>query len=86
MKIKFKEGAKVQQQKGSKVPVQIHKGEDAQIKACTKSKLPAAGHIESINKTTDEMFIQSVVKTVKKDRSVNIALKARSLNNAIFEE
>ena len=35
------------------------------------------------HKITDEMFIQLVVITVKKDRSVKIALAARSVNNAI---
>ena len=48
--------------------------------------LLAAGHIERINKITDEMFIQPVVIIVKKDRSVKNALVARSLNNAIVKE
>ena len=38
------------------------------------------------DKVTDEKFIQPVVITVKKDRSVKtaLALDARSLNNAIL--
>ena len=39
-------------------------------------------HIKRVDKITDEMFIQPVVITVKKDRSVKIAPDARSLNNA----
>ena len=53
---------------------------DAEIKS-----LLAAGHIKRVDKITDEMFIQPVVFTVKKDRSVKIALDARSLNNDILK-
>ena len=48
--------------------------------------LLAAGHIERIGEISDEMFIQPVVITVKKDRSVKIALEARSLNDAILKD
>ena len=41
-----------------------------------------AGHIERIDKITDETFIQPVMITVKKDQSVRIALDAISLNIA----
>ena len=54
---------------------------DAEIKCLLK-----AGHIERIDKITDEMFIQPVVITVKKDGSVKIALDARSFNNAILKD
>ena len=47
--------------------------------------LQEAGHIRRVEKIPDEMFIQPVVITVKKDRSVKIALDARSLNNAILK-
>ena len=61
--------------------LQLQKAVDAERKNLLK-----AGHIERIEKISDEMFIQLVVKTVKKHRSVKIALYARSLSNAIFEE
>ena len=53
---------------------------DAEIKS-----LLEAGHIRRVDKIYDEMIIQPVVFTVKKDRSVQIALDARSLNNAILK-
>ena len=53
---------------------------DAEIKS-----LLEAGHIRRVDKISDEMLIQPMVITVKKDRSVKIALDARSLNNAILK-
>ena len=53
---------------------------DAEIR-----NLLAAGHIKRVDKISDKMFIQPVVISVKKDRSVKIALDARSLNNAILK-
>ena len=43
------------------------------------------GHMKRVDKKTDDMFIQHLVITVKKDRSVKVALDARSLNNAILK-
>ena len=63
------------------MPLQLQKAVDEEIK-----NLLAAGHIERIVKMTDEMFIQPVVITVKKDRIVKIALDARSLNNVILKD
>ena len=54
---------------------------DIEIKNLIKT-----GHIERVDKISDEMFIQPVVITVKEDRTVKIALVARSLNNAIMKE
>ena len=45
-------------------------------------RLLKEGHIEKINEIKDDVFIQPTVITVKKDRSVNIALDARALNQA----
>ena len=41
---------------------------------------------EQINEITDDVFIQPTVMTVKKDRSVKIALDARALNQAIEKD
>ena len=79
--IEFKEGAKITQQKGRRVPLQVQEAVDADINSFLQ-----AGHIERIDKITDKMFIQPVVITVKKDRSVKIALDARSLNNAMLKD
>ena len=77
IQIEFKEGAKATQQKGEREPLQLQKAVDAERKNLIKS-----GQIERVDKLSDEMFIQPVVIAVKKDRSIKIALVARSLNNA----
>ena len=49
-------------------------------------KMLEEGHIRKVEKINDEFFIQLVVITVKKDKSVKIALDARSLNEAIQKD
>ena len=44
------------------------------------------GHIEKLNRVTDKQFIQPVVITVKKDKTVKIGLDARALNNEIVKD
>ena len=44
------------------------------------------GQIRRVDKISDEVFKQLVVVTVKKDKTVKIALDARSLNNAILKK
>ena len=44
------------------------------------------GHNEKVNEVTDKQFFQPVVITVKKDKSVKIALDARALNNEIMKD
>ena len=49
-------------------------------------KLLKEGHIRRVETVRDEVFIQPVVVTVKKDKTVKIALDARSMNNAILKK
>ena len=77
----FKENAKTTQQKGRRVPLQLQESVEQEI-----HKLFADGHIQRVEKINDEVFIQPVVITVKRDKSVKIALDSRSLNNAIQKE
>ena len=49
-------------------------------------KLLEEGLIRKVEKITDEVFIQLVFITVEKDKSVKIALDARSLNDAIQKD
>ena len=56
----------------------MQKAVDAEIKRLLKD-----GHIEKVDEIKDDVFIQLTVITVKKDRSVKIALDARALNKAI---
>ena len=44
------------------------------------------GHIERVEKIQDDVFIQPTVITVKKDKSVKIALDARALNESIAKD
>ena len=62
IRIEFKEGAKAAQRKGRRVPLQLQKAVDAEIKNLIKAR-----HIERVDKISDEMVIQPVVITVKKD-------------------
>ena len=44
------------------------------------------GYIERVTEVTDKEFIQPVAITVKRDKSVKIALQARALNNELGED
>ena len=44
------------------------------------------GHIKKVEKIQDDLFIQSTVITVKKDKSVKIALDARALKESIAKD
>ena len=77
----MKSDANISQQKGRRIPIQLQNAADAEIKRLLKD-----GHIEKINEIKDDVFIQPTVITVKKDRSVKIALDARALNQAIDKD
>ena len=81
IKIEMKENAKITQQKGRRIPLQLQNQVDKEIENLLKS-----GHIERVDKINDDVFIQPVVITVKKDRSVKIALDARALNESIAKD
>ena len=81
IKINLKPEAKVFQQKGRRIPIQLQKAVDEEIKRLLKE-----GHIEKIMEIKNDVFIQLTVITVKKDRSMKIALDARALNQAIEKD
>ena len=66
------------QQKGRRVPLQLQSAEETEIAQFIKE-----GHIRRVDKINDKVFIQPVIITVKKDKTVKVALDARLLNNAI---
>ena len=74
----MKDGTRATQQKGRRIPLQLQDQVDKKIK-----NLLEQGHIEKVDTIKDDVFIEPVVITVKKDRSVKIALDARALNNSI---
>ena len=68
------------EQKGRKIPLQLQSAVEQEMK-----KLLKEGHIERTDKFNDNVFIHSVVFTLKKDSNVKIALDA-ALNKAIRED
>ena len=79
--IDIKSEAKVTQQKGRRIAIQLQEQVDKEIE-----KLLKEGHIEKVDKIQDNVFIQPTVITVKKDKSVKIALDARALNQSIAKD
>ena len=77
----MKPEAKTIQQKGRRIPIQLQKAVDEEIKRLLKE-----GHIEKINEIKDDIFIQPTVITVKKDRSVKNALDARAPNQENYKD
>ena len=71
----FKKDAKITQQ-GRRISLQLQQAVEAEI-----GKLLREGHIRKV-KINDEVFIQPVVITVKKDKAVKVALHAKSLIDA----
>ena len=81
IKIEMKDSTRITQQKGRRIPIQIQDQVDRKIK-----NLLDQGHIERVDTRKDDVFIQPIVLTVKKDRSVKIALDARALNDSIAKD
>ena len=81
VKINLKSDAKISLQKGRRIPIQLQNAVDAEIKRLLKDD-----DIEKINEIKDDVYIQPTVITVKKDRSVKIALDARALHQAIDKD
>ena len=74
IKIKIKNDAKIAQQKGRRVSIQLQNQVDEEI-----DKLLKEGHIEKVDKIQDDVLF-SQLKTVKKDKSMKIPLDAKALN------
>ena len=75
--INLKPDSKPIQQKGRPVPIHFQKTVKQELE-----KLIKAGHLEKADKTTENCFISSALITIKKDKSVKIALDSRKLNEA----
>ncbi len=81
VRTKFKQAFQAQHQKGRRVPIGIQPQVDAEIK-----RLLEEGHIEKVNACTDDQFISPILITVKRDKSVKLALDARQLNKFIHRK
>ena len=60
VRIEFKQNAKITQQTGRRIPIQLKDALQVEI-----DRLIEEGHIEKVNEVTDKQFIQLVVITVK---------------------
>ena len=71
----------VKQQKGRRVPIQLQDAVNKEV-----SRLLQEGHIVKVQEIKEDVFLQPTVITVKKDRSVKIALDARELNKNVIKD
>ena len=78
--IQLKKDAKLVQQKGRPIPIQFRK-----IVKNEPKKLIGNGHLEKADKTTENCFVSTAVITIKKDKSVKIALDSRKLNETCIK-
>ena len=79
-KITFKENCKPKQHKGRRVPLHLLERVEKELENLIEDK-----QIKRLVKCSDKYFISPVVITVKKDKSVNIALDSKELNDAIHK-
>ena len=75
VKIQLKEDAKLMQQKRRPRPIHLQQSVGKEIE-----KLIKQGHIEKANNIDENCFVGPIVITVKKDKSIKIALGSRKLN------
>ena len=75
VKIQLKEDARLIQQKGRPIPIHLQQSVGKEI-----NKLIKQGHVEKANHIDENCFVSPAVITVKKDKSVKIALDSRKLN------
>ena len=78
--IQLKKDVKPIQQKGRPVPIHFQKNVREELE-----KLNDSGHLEKADNTTEKCFISPAVITIKKDKSVKIALDSRKLNEACIK-
>ena len=78
--IQLKKDTKPIQQKGRPVPIHFQKTVKQELE-----KLIEKGHLEKADKTTENCFFSPAVITIKKDKSVKIALDSRKLNEACIK-
>ena len=75
--LQLKKDTKPIQQRGRPVPIHFQKIVKKEIETLIES-----GHLEKADKTTENCFVSPAVITIKKDKSVKIALDSRKLNEA----
>ena len=79
VEIQLKERAKVIQQKGRPMPIHLQQSVEKEIEKLKK------GHIEKAKDIDENCFVSPAVISIKKDKSVKIALDSRKLNAIIVK-
>ena len=77
---KFHKNYTPSHQKGRRVPINLLDKVSDELK-----RLREQGHIEKLQECSDKNFISTIVITVKKDKSVKLALDLKILNKAIHK-
>ena len=80
VKITLKPGVQPIQQKARPIPVHLQEAVYKEI-----VKLQKEGHIEKLEKVPENTFISPAVITVKKDKTVKLALDSRKLNDSCIK-
>ena len=81
VKIQIKPGCYPIQQKARPIPYHLQKDVKNELDRLIKS-----GHLERVKTIEEDCFVSPVVITVKKDRTVEIALDARKLNDSCVKK
>ena len=80
VKSKFKSYYTPTHQKGRRIPLHLEKEVEDELK-----KLQANGNITKLDKCSKEFFISPIVITVKRDKSIKLAMDAKTINKAIHK-
>ena len=81
VKLDLKEDAKITQQKGRPVPIHLQNQVAEEIKRLIKNE-----YLERATEITEDCFVSPADITVKKDKSIKIALDSRKLNEATIKK
>ena len=81
VKIQIKPGCYPIQQKARPIPYHLQKDVKNELNRLIKS-----GHLERLETIEEDCFVSPVVITVKKDKTVKIALDARKLNDSCVKK
>ena len=74
--IELKPGAKIIQQKGRPIPIHLQDDVEKEI-----NRLIQSGHLQKAKEIDETCFVSPAVITVKRDKSIKIALDSRKLND-----
>ena len=80
VKINLKENANILQQKRRPIPIHLQYQVAEELKRLIKN-----GYLEKATEITEDCFVSPAVITVKKDKSMKIALDSRKSNKATIK-